>query len=134
MNGTMAIDEKILSSLKSAITYLENSTIAIDKKDEHMLTDSIWHVAAELEYALFLLSIKAQNGIKAPKPKSDLDSKKADFDSALVDVKNFLNEAEKFFLSRRLQDAYKSAYVARHYVSKITEDLAKKKLEILRKQ
>jgi len=134
MNRTMAIDEKILSSLKSAIEYLENSAIALDKKDRDVLTDSIWHVAAELEYALFLLSIIMQNEIKALKPKSDLESKKADVDSALFDVKNLLNEAMKFFLSRRLQDAYRSAYVARHYVFKIMEDLAKKKLETLRKE
>jgi hypothetical protein len=119
MNGTMTIDEKILRALKSAITYLENSRIALDKKDGDMLTDSIWHVAAELEYALFLFSIKMQNEIKAPKPKSDLGSKKADVNSVLVDLKNLLNEAEKFFLSGRLEDAYKSAYVARHYVFKI---------------
>jgi hypothetical protein len=113
---------------------LENSAFAFDKKDEGLLADSIWHVAAELEYVLFLLSIKTQNEIDELKPKSNLESKKADVDSALVDVKNLLNEAEKFVLSGRLQDAYKSVYAARHCILKIREDLAKKKREILRKE
>jgi hypothetical protein len=130
----MIVDERILKSLKSAMMYLENSTIALDKKDENLLADSIWHVAAELEYALFLLSIKIQNEIDVLKPKSNLESKKADVDSALVDVKNLLNQAEKFLLNGRLQDAYKSAYAARHCIFRIREDLAKKKREILKKE
>ena len=105
----MAVDEKILQSLKSAMMYLENSAIALDKKDEKLLADSIWHVAAELEYALFLLSIKMQNEISVLKPKSNLESKKVDVDSMMVDVKNLLNEAEMSVLNGRLHNAYKSA-------------------------
>jgi len=53
----MAADEKILKALKSAITHLGNSMLTIDKKEDNSLADSVWHVAAELEYALFLFSI-----------------------------------------------------------------------------
>ena len=130
----MAIDEKILKSLKSAIAYLENSAFALDKKDESLLADSIWHVAAELEYALFLLSIKTQNESDTLKLKPSLEFKNADVDTMLADVKNLLNEAEKFFLNGRLQDAYKSAYAAKHCILEIREDLAKKKREILKKE
>jgi len=130
----MTVDEKILQSLKSAVMYLENSAIALDKKDGDLLVDSIWHVAAELEYALFLFSIKTQNESDTLKLKPSLEFKNADVDTMLADMKNLLNEAERFFLNGRLQDAYKSAYAARHCILKIREDLAKKKLEILRKE
>ena len=130
----MAVDDKILQSLKSAITYLENSAISLDKKDEKLLADSIWHVAAELEYALFLLSIKTQNESDTLKLKPSLEFKNADVDTMLADVKNLLNEAEEFVLCGRLQDAYKSAYAARHYIFKIKDDLAKKKHEMLKKK
>jgi hypothetical protein len=134
MSGIMAVDEKILKSLKSAAAYLENSALALDKKDEGLLADNVWHVAAELEYALFLLAIKTQNENDLSELKSNHEFKKADVDSMLVDVKNLLNETEKFVLSGRLQEAYKSAYAARHYTFKIKEDLAKKKREMLKKK
>ena len=124
---TMTIDEKILQSLKSAVTYLESSTFALDKKDESLLADNIWHVAAELEYALFLLSIKTLNESDVSKLKSNPEFEKADVGSSLVYVKNLLNEAEEFVLSGQLQDAYKSAYVVRNCILKIKDDLAKKK-------
>jgi hypothetical protein len=134
MSETMTVDEKILKSLRSAIAYLENSISALDKNDESSLADNIWHVAAELEYALFVLSIRIQNESYVLKLKSNRELEKIGADSMLVDVRNLLNEAEKFVLSERLQDAYKSAYVARHYTLTIKEDLAKKKLETLRKK
>jgi hypothetical protein len=134
MSGTMAVDEKILRSLESAATCLEDSASALDKKDEGLLADNIWHVAAELEYALFLFSIKAQNENGVPELRSNLEFKEANVDSALVEVKNLLNEAEKFFLSGRLQEAYESAYAARHLTLKIKDGLAKKRREGLKKK
>jgi hypothetical protein len=134
MTGTMAVDEKILQSLRSAVTYLESSALALDKKDESLLVDNVWHVAAELEYALFLLSIKTRNESDVSKLKSNLEFEKADVGSSLVYVKNLLNEAEEFVLSGRLQDAYKSAYVARNCILKIKDDLAKKKREMLKEK
>lgn len=134
MSGTMTVNEKILRSLKSAVMYLENSAFALEKKDEEMLADNIWHVAAELEYALFLLSITTQNENGTPELRSKHRSKEADVDSTLVDVKNLLNEAEESVLSGRLQDAYESAYAARHCVLKIKDDLAKKRHEMMKKR
>jgi hypothetical protein len=134
MSGTIAVNEKILRSLKSAVAYLENSAFALDKKDESLLADNIWHVAAELEYALFLFSVKTQDESDVPELKSNPRFEKADADSMLVDVKNLLNEAEEFVLSGRLQDAYNSAYAARHCVLKIKDDLARKKREMMKKK
>jgi hypothetical protein len=122
MSGIMAVDEKILRSLKSAITYLES-----DKKDGGLLADNLWHVAAELEYALFLLSFKIHDENCVPRMKSSLGSRKADVASGLYSIKNLLIQAETFFQSGSLQDAYKSAYVARQRALKIMDDLVKKK-------
>jgi hypothetical protein len=118
----MAVDEKISRSLKSAMTYLES-----DKKDGGLLADNLWHVAAELEYALFLLSFKTHDENCMPKMKSNLGSRKADVASALDGVKNLLIQAQTFFRSGRLQDTYKNAYVARQHALKIMDDLVKKK-------
>jgi hypothetical protein len=130
----MATDEKISTALKSAIMYLENSILALDKKDESSFADSIWHVAAELEYALFLFSIKFPDESDLLKWKPNPELKKIETSSILTELRNLLNETERLFISERWLDAYKSAYIARHYLLKVQEDLNKKRREILKKQ
>ena len=133
MSGTIAIEEKMLRSLKSAMMYLENSALALDKEDDGLLADNVWHAAAELEYALFLLSITAQHGNGLPESRSNRRSKEVDVSSTLVDVKGLLNKAQEFVLGERLEEAYKSAYAARNSVLTIKETLAKKRRAMLKK-
>jgi hypothetical protein len=130
----MTIDEKLSNALKSAAVYLENAILALNKKDENSFADSLWHVAAELEYALFLFSITFPNESNLLSWKRKPELKKIETGSMLAEVKNLLNEAERFVVDERLLDAYKSAYVAKHYVLKVQEDLAKKKREMLKKK
>jgi len=131
----MATNEKISKALKSAITHLDNSMLIINKKkDDSLLEDSVWHVAAELEYALFLFSITVQNEIDKSKWKLNPKLKKVEVGPTLVTVQDLLNEAEKCMTSEKLSDAYKSAYIARHYILKVQKDFAKKKREALKKK
>ncbi len=129
----MAINEKILKGLKSATTHLENSILALNKKDEDSFASCLWHVAAELEYTLFLFSITFQNERDPSRWKPNPEPK-IETVSMLMDVQNLLNEADKFVVNEKLLDAYKSAYIARHYILKVQEDLAKKKRKMLKKK
>jgi len=129
----MAINEKISKALKSATTHLENSILASNKKDENSFADNIWHVAAELEYTLFLFSITFQNERDLSRWKPNLELKN-ETGLMSMDVQNLLNETEKSVVNEKLLDAYKSAYIARHYVLKVQEDLAKKKRKMLRQK
>jgi hypothetical protein len=128
----MAVKEKISQSLKSATTHLENSILALNKKDEDSFADSLWHVAAELEYTLFLFSITFQNEKDTSNWKPNPEPK-IEAGSTLMDAQNLLKEAEKF-VNEKLLDAYKSAYIARHYILKVQEDLSRKKRKMLRKK
>ncbi len=130
----MTINEKILGALKSATTYLEISTSALSRKDDDSFADSLWHVGAELEYALFLFSITSQNENLTSKLKLLSESKKDEIVSTLVDLRNLLEEAKRFVLNEKLVDAYKNVHVARQYLLKIKGDLAKKKREIVKKK
>ncbi len=130
----MTANDKILKSLKSTVTYLENSIMALDKKDENSFANNIWQVAAELEYMLFLFSMKFQDEIDQLKWKPKPELKKAETGPMLVEVQNLLNEAEKCMENEKSVDAYKNAYIARHYVLKVQESLAKKKREALKKK
>jgi hypothetical protein len=129
----MTINEKISKSLKSATNHLDNSMLALNKKDENSFADSLWHVAAELEYILFLFSITFPNETDPSKWKPNLELK-TETGSMLTDVRNLLNEAERLVMNERLLDAYKDAYTARSHIFKIQENLAKKKREMLKKK
>jgi hypothetical protein len=134
MSGTIPIEEKMLRSLKSAVAYLENSALASEKEDEGLLADNVWHAAAELEYALFLLSIATQSENGVPESRSNRRSKEVDVGSTLVDVKSLMNKTQEFVLGGRLKEAYESAYAARNRLLTIKEILAKKRRAMLKKK
>jgi hypothetical protein len=122
----MAANEKILKALKSAITHLDASMLAIAKKDEALLGDTVWHIAAEVEYASFLFSIRVQDVID--KSKRRFNQKiKVEVGPMLVSVRDLLDEAKECVMSAKLSDAYKNVYIARNRLLNIQKDLAKKK-------
>lgn len=125
----MSVNEKISKALKSATTHLENSIMALNKKDENSLMDNVWHLAAALEYALFMFSIIFQDESDKPEWKPNPKVKKVEVDSALATAQDLLKEADKHVADKNLREAYQKAYVARHYVLKVQGDFAKRKRE-----
>ena len=130
----MTANEKILKSLKSAMNYLENSAAALNKKDENLIADSIWHVAAELEYALFLFSIMFQDDVDKSKWKFNSKPQLIELDWTIKRVKELLSNAEKLATSKNFLEAYKEAYIARRYILEVQKSFAKKKREELKKK
>ncbi len=130
----MIANDKILKALESALNHLKLSTSALKNSDENAFSNSVWHVAAELEYALFLFSLAFGNNYDTLKVKPNPEPKNLQFDSVIGEVENLLEEAKKLTSSGNLLDAYKSAYMARHRVFKVQEILAKKKREMLKKK
>lgn len=125
----MAANEKMLKALKNAKTHLENSIKASKGNDEVSFDKTLWEAAAELEYALFLFSIKFQEEIDTSEWKLNPEPKAIEVSPLLTEAQNLLEKAEKGIVNGKLLDAYKSAYVARHYMLKVQENLAKKKRE-----
>ncbi|MGB9683958.1 MAG: hypothetical protein ACPL1Z_03395 [Candidatus Bathyarchaeales archaeon] len=130
----MIANDKILKALESALNHLKLSTSALKSRDENAFSNSVWHIAAELEYALFLFSLTFGNKHDTLKVKLNPEPKNLQFDNVMAEVENLLEEAKKLISSRNLLDAYKSAYMARHRVFKVQEILAKKKREMLKKK
>ncbi|MEM2547136.1 MAG: hypothetical protein QXM37_05855 [Candidatus Bathyarchaeia archaeon] len=126
----MASNDKILKALESATNYLEKSISALSCRDENSFKEHFWHVAAELEYAIFMFSLTFQeeNADKS-KWKPNPDIKKDDIHNVLAEVHSLLDNAKRLLLSGKVLDAYKDVYVARHCVFAIEENLAKKKRE-----
>jgi hypothetical protein len=130
----MIANDKILKVLESALNHLKLSTSALKNRDENAFSNSVWHVAAELEYALFLFSLAFRNKHDELKIKINPESKNLQFGSVMTEVEDLLEEAKKSIDNGNLLDAYKSAYIARHRVFKVQEVLAKKKREMLKKK
>lgn len=123
----MVSNEKILKTLESAINHLDNSISMLKGKDEDAFSNSIWHVAAELEYALFLFYLAIGNGYNVSPAKLNPEFKVLQMDQAMLKVRELVNEAQKSVRDDDLVNAYKNAYLARHYVFKVQESLTKKK-------
>ncbi|MEM1564158.1 MAG: hypothetical protein QW161_05755 [Candidatus Bathyarchaeia archaeon] len=101
--------------------------------DGNSFTKHFWHVAAELEYALFMFSLIFQEeNVDKSKWKPNPDVKKDDIHNVLAEVRGLLDNAKKFLKSGRVLDAYKGVYVARHCVFAVEENLAKRKRERLK--
>ncbi|MEM1539978.1 MAG: hypothetical protein QXJ07_01135 [Candidatus Bathyarchaeia archaeon] len=124
----MVANDKILKALESATSYLEKSASALNSGDESSFTKHFWHVAAELEYALFMFSLIFQEeSVNKSKWKSNPNMKRDDINGTLAEVRSLLDNAKKFLTSGKLLDAYKSVYMARHHVFAVEENLANKK-------
>jgi len=131
----MTTEDKILKSLESAMIYLENSKLALNEKDENALADDVWHVAAELEYTLFLFSVTVQDENDKSKWKVNPKSKKLiEVSPTLIAVRDLLGKSETSIKNKKLLDAYKHAYIARHHILRLQKDFAKKKREALKKK
>ncbi|MGB9853932.1 MAG: hypothetical protein ACPLRY_03885 [Candidatus Bathyarchaeales archaeon] len=128
----MATNEKLLKALGSATRYLEGSLSTLSK-DEKASADGVWHVAAELEYALFLFSLMFKGEVDTSKWKPNPEAKRLGADEMLTTVRKLLDESKKALVDDDLMDAYKCAYMARHYVFSIQEDFARKKREASKK-
>ncbi|MEM3618581.1 MAG: hypothetical protein QXK47_05870 [Candidatus Bathyarchaeia archaeon] len=126
----MASNDKILKALESAANYLEKSISALSSGDEDYFSEYFWHVAAELEYAIFMFSITFQEeNVDKSKWKPNPDIKKDDIHNVLDEVRSLLDNAKRLLISGKVLDAFKDVYVARHCVFAIEENLAKKKRE-----
>jgi hypothetical protein len=126
----MASNDKILKALESATSYLEKSISALDSRDNNSFAEHLWHVAAELEYALFIFSlILPEENIDKSKWKPNPDVKKSDVNVVLAEIRGLLDDAKSLLASGKILDAYKGVYAARHCVFAVEENLARKKRE-----
>jgi hypothetical protein len=125
----MGVDERVSKALKSALTHLENSALALNKGNENLLTDNVWRVAAELEYALFLFSIMLQDEVDKSGWKINPKLKKVEVGPTLVTVRDLLTQAEKFAAEEKLLNAYKNTYIARNLILKVQEIFTKRNVK-----
>jgi len=130
----MTVNEKIQKAVDDASACLKDSIAEFAKKNEESFADRVWHVGAELEYALFLFSMMFPDESSVSKRKPNPELKNIDTATILADCQTLLDEAGKQLAKGKLKESYKTAYVARHYILKVQEDIAKKKREAFKQK
>ncbi len=123
--GKMVHTDKILGVLESAIRYLVNSITSLKSMNAEAFSNSVWRVAAELEYALFLFSLTIENGQEAllklnPEPRN------LQLDKILLGVKDLIRGAQEYFKNGDLLNAFRNVRLARHYIFYVQNILAKR--------
>ena len=125
----MAANEKISRALNSAKTRLNQSRRAVGEQKGNLLEDNVWHAAADLEYVLFLLSMRFQTELDKSRWEPNQKVKKDKVDKTIAIVQRLLNEAEISVTNKKLLSAFQNAYIARHYLLRIQKNFAKKNRE-----
>ena len=119
--------EKIATAIISAMGSLNSSIEAYGKKDEKQMTGFVWRAVAELEYALFFLSIQHQGEIETSSWKMSSQSKEFEVEPALSSAKNLLKGAKSSVEANDFLEAYKKTWLARNHLLKVQEVLEKKR-------
>ena len=118
--------EKLSKALSSAISYLENTIEARNKADEKSELKIVWQAAADLEYALFLLTI-LNNELEDASWKAGFHFNKVEVTPALKYAKNLLQQSKDNSEAKDFLEAYKKAWVARGHLLKVQEIFNKKR-------
>lgn len=122
----MDVSGKVAVAIASALNYLENSIETLSSGDCDAFAQNVWHVVAELEYALFLFSIIIQDNVLS-KPKATPNPKKIELKQMLDDASCFLRGAEALVKDGKFLAAYENVRNARNCMLNVQEEFSKRR-------
>jgi hypothetical protein len=117
--------EKILSSMESAMSHLENSLKLLSGKKEKEASDRVWQASSDVEYCLFLLSLHYDEPEGFATKQSS--SGETEIKPALTSALSALKEAKSSVENNDLDEAIKNAWKARGYLLRVLEIFEKKR-------
>lgn len=124
----MAFNDRILKALSSALQYANKSVSALESGDENSFLNNLWHVAAELEYALFLFSLALKIEQNVQMPKLNPNPRGMQTNSIMLKVKELIERAQNILRGVDLLNAHRNTYMARYYIFKLQENLDRKRV------
>ena len=122
----LAYSEKIAEALASCETYLEKS-IAASKNAYEESDNWVWHAAAELEYALFLLSLKGSDDYAPLNWKTGSHYRNDSTAKLLNAVQNLVIRSKESTATGDWPQARRCAYAAGDILLRIQREYARKK-------
>jgi hypothetical protein len=123
----LAYGEKIAKALISCEAYLDKSIAALKSACEE-LDSWTWHAAAELEYALFLFSLRNADEDVTLKWRAESPEGSRSPAELLNTVQNLVVHSRESAASGSWLQARKYAYAARNVLLRIQREYARKKM------
>jgi hypothetical protein len=123
----LAYGEKIAEALTSCEAYLDKSIAALKSACEE-LDSWTWHAAAELEYALFLFSLRNADEDVTLKWRAESPEGSRSPAELLNTVQNLVVHSRESAASGSWLQARKYAYAARNVLLRIQREYARKKM------
>ena len=116
--------EKIVKTLNSALTCLEDAIELQAKGNEEKVMQLTWKASSDLEYALFFLLEYPQENRKSSRK---LSSKQPEIESILISTRDTLKEASKNIDADELNEAQKKTWIAKDQLLRIHDFFEKKR-------
>jgi len=117
--------QKISKTVASALAYIEDSIDPQAKGNEEKVMQLTWRAASDLEYGLFLFSLKGPEETRSSSWKLP-PIKQPKIESLLASTQDILEEAAKSLEADDLKEAHKKLWIARGQLLRI-HDLFEKK-------
>ena len=118
--------KKTLKAVASALEYLEDAADAQTKGEEVKVIQLTWRAASDLEYALFLFSLKSPEETRSSSWKLP-PIKQPKIESLLASTQELLKEATKSLEADDLKEAHKKLWIARGKLLRIHDFFEKKR-------
>ncbi|MCJ7722080.1 hypothetical protein MUO98_06725 [Candidatus Bathyarchaeota archaeon] len=116
--------EKIVKTLNSALTCLEDAIELHAKGNEEKVMQLTWKASSDLEYALFLFLLEYPQENR--KSSRKLSSKQPEIESILISTRDTLKEASKNIDADELNEAQKKTWIAKDQLLRIHDFFEKK--------
>jgi len=116
--------QKLSKTVTSALGYIEDAILAQAEGNEEKVTQLTWREASDIEYGLFIFSLKHSN-----KPSSSWklpQIKQPKIESLLAATQDILEEAAKSLEADDLKEAHKKMWIARGQLLRIHDFFEKK--------
>lgn len=118
--------KKITETMESVADHLQRCVKTLESDDGKELEELIWQAATDLEYTLFLWSVRYENEIEQSSWKHHSKSKKLDVEPALIAARDLVEEAKNGLDSDEISDAYTKTWKARVHLLSIQKALENK--------
>jgi len=124
------LERNLNKALELAVACLENAVKAVIEKNEAKIKDLVWKASSELEYALFLLSLKIDEDERLRKVRTkiniDPNFKTNELGPILVSVQELTIEAQKL-LNKNVKEVYEKVRAARNFLLRLHEMFEKQR-------
>jgi len=117
--------QKISNTVASALAHIEDAIDPQAEGNEEKVMQLTWRAASDLEYGLFLFSLKCPEETRSSSWKLP-PIKQPKIESLLASTQELLKEATKRFEADDLKEAHKKVWIARGQLLRIHDFFEKK--------